>query len=469
MKNLILGGKSSFSSHRPPMQAQPSLQTILRQAQPLSTRTGQYHRQQEVKMQSIRGLLLASLSINLVCGLIMATVTGYVTVVLAWGFLTRDITSSSSHSPSLLDTKDNEGSTIYLGWIALFVVGIFLIYVASFGLHSARKVSIHHLLRYFWVATLGIAPLVLVTACAFDFYDISRSFLRHHWDSEALDGLRMYFCSEGAEAGGKCAAPALGPGSPGFQSVHAWCEHYHDGATDCEMIKNAALAQADKWIFYMLLGAGLQGVINLLSLLISMYLCVRLITPSVIMTYANDNISYLMILPAGCCLGIALYLFSHSGFSPDHTWFAWLFVTAGTLNLLTSFFNLLGGRLKIMRLLQACLVSHGLVVVLLIGLCSAGYVIAGALSRQGTFYTVRRAQDIACYIQLRGCCCCAQTDPLPANRCPEWTMAEIIAMIAVDFRIASLAALLAILYASGGLVTGWLVVQNWKNYHCEYI
>ncbi|GAB5037306.1 Hypothetical protein NocV09_07100140 [Nannochloropsis oceanica] len=385
-------------------------------------------------MQSIRGLLLASLSINLVCGLIMATVTGYVTVVLAWGFLTRDITSSSSHSPSLLDTKDNEGSTIYLGWIALFVVGIFLIYVASFGLHSARKVSIHHLLRYFWVATLGIAPLVLVTACAFDFYDISRSFLRHHWDSEALDGLRMYFCSEGAEAGGKCAAPALGPGSPGFQSVHAWCEHYHDGATDCEMIKNAALAQG-----------------------------------AVIMTYANDNISYLMILPAGCCLGIALYLFSHSGFSPDHSWFAWLFVTAGTLNLLTSFFNLLGGRLKIMRLLQACLVSNGLVVVLLIGLCSAGYVIAGALSRQGTFYTVRRAQDIACYIQLRGCCCCAQTDPLPANRCPEWTMAEIIAMIAVDFRIASLAALLAILYASGGLMTGWLVVQNWKNYHCEYI
>ncbi len=75
-QNLILGGKSSVSSHRPTMQAQPSLQTILRQAQPLSTRTGQFHRQQEVKMQSIRGLLLASLSINLVCGLVMAAVTG---------------------------------------------------------------------------------------------------------------------------------------------------------------------------------------------------------------------------------------------------------------------------------------------------------------------------------------------------------------------------------------------------------
>jgi hypothetical protein len=85
------------------------------------------------------------------------------------------------------------------------------------------------------------------------------------------------------------------------------------------------------------------GVFNLLSLLISMYLCVsaclcgvwsmlmpiltypsphhlhhpllqvRLISPSVIMTYANDNMAYLLVLPAGCCCGISLYLFSHSG------------------------------------------------------------------------------------------------------------------------------------------------------------
>lgn len=105
--------------------------------------------------------------------------------------------------------------------------------------------SIAHLLRYFWGGALGIAPLVLVTACAFDFYDISKSalqrkracirspdqftdadpfinptgFLLHHWDGKALDGLRLAFCSEGAEAGGKCAAPVLVPGGPGFQNI----------------------------------------------------------------------------------------------------------------------------------------------------------------------------------------------------------------------------------------------------------
>ena len=199
-------------------------------------------------------------------------------------------------------------------------------------------------------------------------------------------------------------------------------------------------------------------------------------------------------------------------------------------------------------------------IILLSALCSAGYMIAGALSQQvgreggregkmavmssfpvaippmlarelmhthvslppipqGTFYTIRRAQDIACTIQLRGCCCCAQTDPVPDNRCPEWTMTEVrcppslpsslsfaalspsfslardyaisssflsachpptpylplfsphqvIAMIAADFRIASLAALLTILYEFGGLITGWLVVKNLESYHCEYI
>jgi len=71
-----LGGKPHSSSQGPQAPAQPSLQTILRQAQPPSIRTGQFHRQQEVKMQSIRGLLLASLSINLVCGFMLATMTG---------------------------------------------------------------------------------------------------------------------------------------------------------------------------------------------------------------------------------------------------------------------------------------------------------------------------------------------------------------------------------------------------------
>ena len=42
-------------------------------------------------------------------------------------------------------------------------------------------------------------------------------------------------------------------------------------------------------------------------------------------------------------------------------------------------------------------------------------------------------------------------------------------MIAADFRVASLAALLTILYEFGGIVTGWFVLKNLGKYHSFYI
>lgn len=56
--------------------------------------------------------------------------------------------------------------------------------------------------------------------------------------------------------------------------IQAWCQFYHQGATDCAAIKDAAVAQADLWIRWSLVGAGMLGVFNLFSLLVSMYLCV---------------------------------------------------------------------------------------------------------------------------------------------------------------------------------------------------
>ncbi len=96
------GSNGSSSNHS------GSLPLVLgrRSDQPPSARTGQYHRQQEVKMQRIRSLLLASLSINCLCGFLLATMTGYVTVVLAWGFFTRDV--KDAMPAALIPTKVQE-------------------------------------------------------------------------------------------------------------------------------------------------------------------------------------------------------------------------------------------------------------------------------------------------------------------------------------------------------------------------
>lgn len=77
--------------------------------------------------------LLVSLTINLTCGIALAAVTGYVTVMLSW---------SAFHTTHGLtdDQKTAEASNIYVGWGFLFVVGLFLVAIAVFGIHHARKV-----------------------------------------------------------------------------------------------------------------------------------------------------------------------------------------------------------------------------------------------------------------------------------------------------------------------------------------
>lgn len=109
-----------------------------------------------------------------------------------------------------------------------------------------KQVTLDMLLRYFWSAALGIAPVLLVSVSALDFYDVSKGepvlahsrpnrvavfaygispcgcgshtgWIRHNWSLPALEGVRKVFCEAGWEAGGQCAAPIMG--HPNFDTA----------------------------------------------------------------------------------------------------------------------------------------------------------------------------------------------------------------------------------------------------------
>jgi hypothetical protein len=113
----------------------------------------------------------------------------------------------------------------------------------------SKQVTLDMLLRYFWSAALGIAPVLLVSVSALDFYDVSKGepvapyaaqsppnlvtvlaygifpcgcgshtgWIRHNWSLPALEGVRKVFCETGWEAGGQCAAPIMG--HPNFDTA----------------------------------------------------------------------------------------------------------------------------------------------------------------------------------------------------------------------------------------------------------
>jgi hypothetical protein len=203
--------------------------------------------------------------------------------------------------------------------------------------------------------------------------------LRHQWGSRVMEGVREYFCAEGSSSMGKCAVPILG--GLYFGNETAWCEFYHN-ATDCQLIRDHAQVKAYKWMFIMLMGTGGGGIVNFFSVLVSMALAVKICTPSVVMTYGNDNMTSMLLLPAFGCLGLSIYLFSHRDYSQDHVWMASLFLSVASATVVNSVLGFLGGRYKLKAVLLVYCCSTTIVILLLIGLSVTGYEFASGITER---------------------------------------------------------------------------------------
>lgn len=215
---------------------------------------------------------------------------------------------------------------------------------------------------------------------------------------------------------------------------------------------------------YLLLCTGLVGLLNTFFLMVSMYLCVKMVSPSVIMTYANDRSSSMLLLPAFGCMGISIYLLSHSNYSISHYWMGVVFMLVAVLTFSNALLGFLGGRYKKRMALLVYVGINFLSIILLVILCIMGYV----YSTDWATRTMPSAlsQNMACASSLIGCCCCHEAT---VDKCPEWSRKEISFIMAADFRIAALTALLSILYEGGGLFTGYLLFENLREYFCGYI
>jgi len=215
----------------------------------------------------------------------------------------------------------------------------------------------------------------------------------------------------------------------------------------------------------MLFITGVVGVLNTASLLASMYVAVRLITAPVIMKYANDNMAAMLLVPAAGCGAIGFYLFTHAHYSHHHSWIASVFTGAACATVVNSWLGLVGGRYKLRYVLKSYIAISAFIMLCLCAMGTTCYVFSTLLGDEMVY--THSAKRIACQAKFTGCCCCrssAAPDP-----CPEWETSEVISLVASDFRIAALTALLSVVYEFGGLVTGYLLHENLKSYRCEYL
>lgn len=192
-------------------------------------------------------------------------------------------------------------SLAYAGWLGISIGGIALFIMCVIGLRGTHLVNLELLLTYFWGITVFISAIILAIVSSLNSYVFINIWLEHSWQNVNFNEVREYFCDPRSTALNKCIAPI------NVGSVTEWCIINYN-ATDCSSIRAEAVSKAELFAQSLALSIGVVGIINLIVILISIYMCYRIITAPVITQSMNDVINYLLLIPISGCIGVASYL-----------------------------------------------------------------------------------------------------------------------------------------------------------------
>ena len=236
-----------------------------------------------LSLVSPRRLLFLLISVICVSSLVLSSFSIFLTRIF---YNEEDLTASSS-------------------WLGISIGSISLFLMCIVGLRGTHLVNLDLLLSYFWGITVFISALTLAVVSCFNSYIYIRIWLKHSWQKRSFQTMREYFCMPKETAGNKCIAPI------NVGSVTEWCMTNYN-AMDCQSIRDNAIVAAEHFAQSVTLSLGLIGIINLALILLSIYMCFTILTAPVITQSMNDVINYLLLLPMGGCIGLAVYLSQYS-------------------------------------------------------------------------------------------------------------------------------------------------------------
>jgi hypothetical protein len=317
------------------------------------------------------------------------------------------LTFCSLYVASLFYIGNNDSSpeaqkgTDWITWLGLAFIGLALTVTCIIGMRGAHIVSLELLMIYFWAIVVFIAPLLLGTIACFDFYVYMEVYFRHRWEMPAFLLVREIFCAP-ETASTKCLAPISG--GIAFDNVDEWCIAMYN-STDCSNIRREAETAALLWGRQITLAQGIVGIINILEIASSLYLCYRILTLPVITQSMNDVINYLLLIPIGGCAGMGAYLSWMRNSEIAYFWLSSYFISMAVAQLIQIPLGIYAGREKSYNLLTLYI---GLVTIIGAAVAAAGvFCILFSVVLPKTFIpTSKQAAEIACVRDLVGCCCC---------------------------------------------------------------
>ena len=354
-----------------------------------------------------------------------------------------------------------DSSTNWSNWLALSFLGLCLAVICSLGLRGASVVNLDLLLTYLWGISIFIAPLILGCIVCFDFYDLMYTWFIHAWDQDNFSAVREIFCATDTETS-KCRAPSS---AASFNSTYMniWCNETY-AADDCMSIRGDAISTAVSWGRQLAIVIAALSVLALVVIALSIYVCTKILSANVITESMNDIVNYILFLPIGACIGVAIYLTSWTNYDKiPYTWLSDVYIALAVAQGVTLPIGFIAGRLKKQYLMTIYMI---LMIFCITGLGFAGgtsLVYAGLISE--VYQPASSdAQSIACFKKLTGCCCC-DTD----GSCPEWITTDIISLLVLELKIAGVISCSCMIYLIGAFIVGGFMRKSLQNYKSDYV
>jgi hypothetical protein len=228
-------------------------------------------------------------------------------------------------------------------------VGFFLAIIAIIGLRGAHIISFDLLLYYFWGIILFIVPLLLSLFACFNYNLYTYIWFKHSWDQPYFERVRGIFCSHGTSET-LCLAPLTLNTSSSTQYA-AWCLQQYN-TTTCSQIRNEAINRAADWGFTIITVQSFIGLVALLVIAWSIYICVQLLSASVITQSMLDVINYFLILPIAGCVGLTAYFWWIQDLDLSTNWFPRIFLALAVAQVVALPLGIISGKVKSRRLLS---------------------------------------------------------------------------------------------------------------------
>ena len=189
------------------------------------------------------------------------------------------------------------------------------------------------------------------------------------------------------------------------------------------------------------------------------------------MTYANQNMSTILMILIILCIIVSLWLNYHNNFSDDHSVYKVRCNVNAFFFLVSAILSYYGGKYKVAWPMKCYFVVDLFNVSLLL------YSLVSGWRSTTSSHTVDTAAGVgkqACLMGIDTCGACpsnfdesfydSQSDSTLAGYCPEWSASELDTIIDLDFFIVTLLAVLCLIYCTAVLFVGSLLHENLKNY-----